>query len=32
VRAGHLDGERTLYFVLRRRGFDHRERGIHGKF
>ena len=32
VRAGHLDGERSLYFVLRRCGFDHRERGIHRHF
>ena len=28
VRAGHLDGERGLDFVLRRCGFDHSESGI----
>jgi hypothetical protein len=32
VRAGHLDGERSLNFVLRRCSFDHRERGIHRQF
>ena len=31
VRAGHLNRERTLNFVLRRCGFDHRERSIHGE-
>ena len=28
VRAGHLDGERTLDFVLRRCGLDYSESGI----
>jgi hypothetical protein len=32
VRAGHLNGERCLNFVLRRCSFDHRECGIHGQF
>ena len=32
VTSGHLDGERCLNFVLRRRGFDHRERSIHREF
>ena len=31
VRTGHLDSERSLNFVSRRRGFDHRERSIHDK-
>ena len=31
MRARHLDGERRLNFVIRGRGFDHRERSIHGE-